>query len=306
MGAEPTGERAPAGGTAREAASLTREERRSLTHGEFWIPEHERSVYRSALRALNRAPVRYVVSGAYAIYEYTGIYRQTKDLDLFFVPDDVAEAARVLKTAGFTVQLEEAHWLAKAWKDGVLIDLIYGMGNGLAFIDEDWYRFSRAGILAAEPVRVAPAEELIWHRLYVSERHRWDMADIAHLILCRGDELEWDRLLARVGDFWRLLLAQLLTFDFVYPGHRGRIPDAFRRTLLERAQAEVDRQGDPGACWGTMISRFSFAIDVNEWGFADPRANSIADEQAAPVVQEIVASDVWQKGTGSHAARKAL
>ena len=55
-----------------------------------------------------------------------------------------------------------------------------------------------------------------------------------------------------------------------------------------------------------MISRFSFAIDVNEWGFADPRAASIADAQAMPVVQRIVESDVWQKGTGSHAARSAL
>ncbi len=301
MSADPRDGRTPAGGTAREAASLTREERRSLTHGEFWIPERERSVYRSALRTLNAAGVRCVVSGLYAIYEYTGIYRQTKDLDLFFVPDDVVPAARALKQAGFTVQMEQAHWLAKAWKEGVLVDLIYGMGNGLAFIDEDWYRYSRAGILAAEPVRVAPPEELIWHRLFVSERHRWDMADIAHLILSRGDELEWDRLLRRVGDFWRLLLAQLLTFDFVYPGHRSRIPDHVRLGLLERAQAEADRRGDPGACWGTMISRFSFAIDVNEWGFADPRAASIADARDADVVQRIVDSDVWQEGNRSHA-----
>ena len=90
----------PAGGTAQEAGPLTKEERKSLTHGEFWIPEHERVVYQGALRALNRAGVPFVVSGLYAIYEYTGIYRQTKDLDLFFVPGDVVAAARVLKEAG--------------------------------------------------------------------------------------------------------------------------------------------------------------------------------------------------------------
>ncbi len=293
---------APAGGTAQEAGPLTKEERKSLTHGEFWIPEHERVVYQRALRALNRAGVPFVVSGLYAIYEYTGIYRQTKDLDLFFVPEDVVRAARALKEADFDVHVEQAHWLAKAWQDDVLVDLIYGMGNGLAFIDEGWYRHSRPGILAAEPVRVSPPEELIWHRLFVSERHRWDMADIAHLIMCRGDELDWERLIARVGDFWRLLLAQVLTFDFVYPGHRRRIPTWVREDLLERAQEELQRTGDPGACWGTMISRFSFAIDVNEWGFDDPRAHSIADARAAPVVQGIVDSDVWQGGERGHAA----
>ncbi len=292
----------PAGGTAREAGSLTKEERKSLTHGEFWIPEHERVVYQRALRALNRAGVPFVVSGLYAIYEYTGIYRQTKDLDLFFVPEVVVDAARALKEADFDVHLEQAHWLAKAWQDDVLVDLIYGMGNGLAFIDEGWYRHSRSGILAAEPVRVSPPEELIWHRLFVSERHRWDMADIAHLIMCRGDELSWERLIARVGDFWRLLLAQVLTFDFVYPGHRRRIPNWVREDLLERAHEELQRSGDPGACWGTMISRFSFAIDVNEWGFDDPRASSIADARAAPVVQRIVESNVWQGSERGNAA----
>ncbi len=292
----------PAGGTAQESGSLTKEERKSLTHGEFWIPEHERVVYQRALRALNRAGVPFVVSGLYAIYEYTGIYRQTKDLDLFFVPEHVVDAARALKEAGFDVHVEQAHWLAKAWREDVLVDLIYGMGNGLAFIDEGWYRHSRPGILAAEPVRVSPPEELIWHRLFVSERHRWDMADIVHLILCRGDELDWERLIARVGDFWRLLLAQVLTFDFVYPGHHRRVPNWVREDLLERAHEELDRTGDPGACRGTMISRFSFAIDVNEWGFDDPRAASIADARAAPVVQRIVDSDVWQGSERGNAA----
>src|SRR5512140_3242702 len=81
----------PAGGSGQEPIPLTKEERRSLTHGEFWIPEHERVVYQRALRSLNRAAVPYTISGLYAIYEYTGIYRQTKDLDLFFEPEAVVD-----------------------------------------------------------------------------------------------------------------------------------------------------------------------------------------------------------------------
>ena len=70
----------------RRPRRLSPEERKSLTHGDFWIPEEEREVYRRALQALNDAAVPYVVAGAYAIYEHTGIYRQTKDLDLFVEP----------------------------------------------------------------------------------------------------------------------------------------------------------------------------------------------------------------------------
>jgi hypothetical protein len=276
-----------------ETVDLSREEQRSLTHGEFWIPEEERVVYQEVITLLNRAGVPFIVSGLYAIYEYTGIYRKTKDLDLFFEPRDILPAARALKDAGFTVRLEQAHWIAKAFRDGVQTDLIYGMGNGLALIDGDWHRYARTGILAAQPVRVAPPEELIFHRLFVSERHRSDMADVLHLILCRGDQLDWPRLLRRVGEYWRLLLAQIQLFDFVYPGHRTRVPREVRLELLRRAQEAIDEQGDPDVCQGTLISRFSFSIDVNEWSFRDLRKEATIATRTLPIIQEIVSSDVW-------------
>lgn len=275
-----------------ETAELTREERRSITHGEFWIPEEERVVYQCALRALNRAGVPYVVSGLYAVHAYTGIYRKTKDLDLLFEPHEIVRAAQTLKAEGFTVRIEDAHWLAKAFGDGRQIDLIYGMGNALALIDDLWYRHSRAGILAAMPVRVAPPEELLWHRLYVSERHRHDMADVLHLILCRGDELDWDRLLDRLDGHFRLLLAHVHFFDFVYPGHAPRIPERVRAELHERV-ANDHTVGDPGVCQGTLISRFSFNIDVNEWKFRDPRKKAMIAMREKPIIQQILRSDVW-------------
>jgi hypothetical protein len=274
-------------------AKLSFEEQRSLTHGEFWIPEEERVVYQQALRKLNQVALPYVVSGLYAMYEYTGIYRKTKDLDLFVEPGNVVSAARTLKEEGFTVRLEDAHWLAKAFKNEKQIDLIYGMGNGLALIDAAWYRHSRAGILAATQVRVAPPEELLWHRLYVSERHRHDMADVLHLIVCRGDELNWGRLLRRLHQHFRLLLAHIHLFDFVYPGHRGRIPDEVREQLHELAAESNEDVGDPDVCQGTLISRFSFSIDVNEWGFRDLRKEATIATRSLPIIKEIVESDVW-------------
>ncbi len=280
----------------RRPRRLTPEERKSLTHGDFWIPEGEREVYRRALVALNAAGLPYVVAGAYAIYEHTGIYRKTKDLDLFFEPDAVVAAAAALRAAGFVTRLEDDHWLAKATSGEYFVDLIFGMGNGIAFIDEKWARHSRAGILAAAPVRIAPAEELIWHRLFISERHRHDVADILHLILCRGDTLDWERLVLRVGQNWPLLLAQILTFSYVYPGFRSNVPEWVYEQMLERARASMVRDGeDAELTRGPLISRFSFTIDVREWGFQDPRSDLVREARNTAQVRAITQADVWDE-----------
>jgi hypothetical protein len=277
-------------------ASLSREERKSLTHGDFWIPEEEREIYKVALDTLSRAAIPYVVTGAYAIYEYTGIYRDTTDLDLFAAPEHIVPAMQALREAGFRTRLEQPHWLSKGKRGDLFVDLIFGMGNGLALVDEDWYRYSKPSILAARPVRIAPPEELIWHRLFISERHRQDMADIAHLILCTGDRLDWARLVKKTGEHWPLLLAQLQMFHFIYPETPDRVPRWVMEELLERARGDLERPrtGDP-VTRGTLISRFSFAIDVNEWGLRDLRKESVEQAEQLPILREIATSDVWDE-----------
>jgi hypothetical protein len=279
-----------------ESGRMNADEQKSLTHGEFWIPETEREVYREALQTLNRAGIPYVVSGLYAINVYTGVYRETKDLDLLMEPTVVVAAAVALKAEGFRTVLEEPHWLAKGLK-GAQVDLIYGMANGIGFIDEAWYTHSRPAILAATPVRVAPPEELIWHRLFIGERHRFDMADVVHLILHLGRDLDWDRILRRVGDDWRLLGSQIHFFDYVYPEHRDRIPESVRERIegLSRSERAAAPTGNAPLCRGPMLSLYSFAIDVNEWGFEDARRQMVARVRSAPIVDEIRNAGVWDE-----------
>jgi hypothetical protein len=179
------------------------------------------------------------------------------------------------------------------------VDLIYGMGNGVARIDAGWIEHSRPGILAAAPVRIAPAEELIWHRLFINERHRHDMSDVVHLILCLGDTLDWDRLVKRCGPHWPLLLAQIMTFFYVYPGYRGNVPDRIVNLLLDRAGDKEDGQGlDMELTRGTLISRFSFSIDVREWGFIDPTIEMIRAARQEPAIKAIAEAAVWDERAG--------
>lgn len=280
----------------RRPRRLTAEERKSLTHGDFWIPEDEREIYKRALEALNAAGVGYVVAGAYAIYEHTGIYRKTKDLDLFFEPSAIVPAARALHGAGFVTRLEDRHWLAKATSGEFFVDLIFGMGNGVALIDEGWLTHSRPSILAAVPVRIAPPEELMWHRLFIGERHRHDVSDILHLILCLGDTFDWERVVDRVGPHWPLLLAQITTYAYVYPGYRSNVPAWVYEQLTDRARAELSQDSeDVDFTRGPLISQFSFTIDVREWGFGDPRSDLVRQARNKPEVKAIVAADVWDE-----------
>ena len=278
----------------RASDRLNAEERRSMTSSEFRLRPREREVYSRALEALRRDGPPFVVSGLYALHQHTGIYRETKDLDVMIQPRHVEDAARALKAADFRVVLHAAHWLAKA-KDGEhFVDLVFGMANGLHLIDEGWFRNAFHGGLAGMPILVAAPEDLIFHRLFIWERHRSDMADIAHLVLAYGERLDWERLLQRAGDHWRLLLAQIHFFDFVYPGKRDCVPRAVREELLERGRLALDEElGPADVCQGTLVSRFSFAVDVNDWGYRDFRTESVEAARSLPIIKEIEKSEVW-------------
>ncbi len=277
-------------------AELTGQELYSVTHGDFWIPDAEREIYKRGLRALNDVGLPYVIAGAYAIYEHTGIYRETKDLDVFMEPERVEEAMTALKAAGFSTRLEQPHWLAKAKDGDYFVDIIFGMGNGLALIDDGWHRHSLPAILAATPVRVAPAEELLWHRLFIFERHRQDTADIAHLILKCGHRLDWERILDRTSEHWPVLLSQLHLFAYIYPESRTLVPRWIMCELLDRARRQLSEPPRAARVTrGTLISRFSFAIDVNEWGFNDIRAEAVRRMERRPIIRQLLASDVWDE-----------
>ena len=119
---------------------------------------------------------------------------------------------------------------------------------------------------------------------------------MVHLILCVGDTLDWVRLLERVGPHWPLLLAQLQIFSYVYPGYRSNIPAWVMEQLIERARTDAGRDDqETDMTRGTLISKFSFAIDVREWGFRDPWPELVRQARNHPAIREIAESDVWDE-----------
>jgi hypothetical protein len=122
------------------------------------------------------------------------------------------------------------------------------------------------------PVKLCPAEEMIWSKSFIMERERYDGADVAHLIRHCSGLLNWDRLLRRFGAQWRVLLSHLVLFGFIYPGERALIPAPVIRELVNRLIAELEvPTRDSKVCQGTLLSRAQYLVDVDEWGYEDAR-----------------------------------
>jgi hypothetical protein len=120
------------------------------------------------------------------------------------------------------------------------------------------------------PVRLCPAEEMIWQKAFIMERERFDGADINHLLWARGPGLDWPRLVRRFGPHWRVLLSHLVLFGYVYPAEQDRIPADVLRSLAGRLLEEPADRGDR-RCRGPMLSRGQYLIDTEEWGYEDAR-----------------------------------
>jgi hypothetical protein len=228
--------------------------------------------YRDAMVTLQRAGIRFLVGGAYALRAYTGIERHTKDFDIFILPADVHPALDALGAAGYKTKIQADYWLAKAFFGDDFVDLIYSSGNGVARVDEVWFEHARDAEVFGLSVKVIPPEEMIWSKSFIMERERYDGADVAHVLLKCAADFDWRRLLGRFGSNWRVLFSYLVLFGFIYPGQRDRVPAWVMERLLGRLQEEMaSPPPDVRVCDGTMISRQQYLVDVTRWGFADGR-----------------------------------
>jgi hypothetical protein len=227
--------------------------------------------YHRAIRALRDAGVKFLVGGAYALARYAGIVRHTKDLDLFLHAEDRDRALAALAAAGFRTEITYSHWLAKAVCGDYFIDLIHSSGNGAGPVDDDWFRYAIEGEVVGEPIRLCPAEECLWSKAFIMERHRYDGADIHHILRLRGHRLDWRRLVDRFGDHWRVLYAHLVLFGFAYPADRDRVPVWVMRELTGRLQAEPGEAPGDRVCRGTLLAAVSYLSAVEDWGYADAR-----------------------------------
>jgi hypothetical protein len=232
---------------------------------------HASEFYRRVIEILRRNDIDFLVGGAFAFVRYTGIGKDTKDLDLFVRRSDWEVITSVLGEEGIAAELTFPHWLGKAFggrEREFFVDLIFSGGNGVAEVDDEWFENAPRDESLGFPIRLMPIEEMIWSKAFLMERERFDGADVLHLIRARQHDIDWARLLTRFGEHWRVLLAHLVLFPYVYPHEPA--PKAIGE-LLDRARNEPG--GDEGIrlCRGPMLSRAQYLVDVERWNYVDAR-----------------------------------
>ncbi|MBW3564178.1 MAG: nucleotidyltransferase family protein [Acidobacteria bacterium] len=229
-------------------------------------------VYEKVLDQLISNDFDFLIGGGHAYNLYTKLDRPSRDFDIFVREEDCPEALALMERIGLETELSFPHWLGKAKRDDVTVDFIYGSGNGIAPVDEDWFRHAVEGELWGRRVRFCPVEELIWSKSFIMERERYDGAEIAHLFHSCAETLDWPRLAARFGEQWPVLLSHLVLFHFIYPFDRNKMPLAITQFMLKRFRSQlVEPAPERRICNGTLLSRAQYLIDIEEWGYLDAR-----------------------------------
>lgn len=226
--------------------------------------------YAEAVRQLAQTGLPFLVGGTYAVSAYTGISRETKDLDIFCRPGDYPRILTCFKELGYAIEVEDDRWLGKVFKGRHFFDVIFASSNGAVPVSDVWFEHARETDVLGMPTPIIGPTELVWSKCFVQHRTRYDGADVAHLLLKANEQIDWRRLLAHMEAHWEVLLAHLITFRWLYPSERDRVPDWLLDELLDRLANQ--RELPPPrikVCRGRMLSPTDYEMDVGEWGFAE-------------------------------------
>lgn len=253
-----------------------------MSHSHIVLDQQTEQFYVDVLNMLKNSNTPFLVGGAYALAQYAGVVRHTKDLDLFVKKDDAEGILNQFARAGYKSEMTFSHWLGKAFKGESFIDLIFSSGNGVAVVDDLWFQYATDAEVFGVPVKLCPAEEMIWSKGFIMERERFDGADVAHILKACGPHLDWDRLLQRFDGHWRVLLTHLILFGFTYPAEKDRIPKEVMEKLVSKLAEDTQCSSEEKVCHGTLLSREQYLVDVERWGYSDaretPRGNMTAKE----------------------------
>ncbi len=210
---------------------------------EIVISEQSTRTFQQALEALNSTGIPYVIGGAFAMYHYTDMWRNTNDLDIYLEKTVLSSAITILSDYGFNDYGEMAegdrNWIYHATKNDVIVDLIWEPPNHVWPVDRSYVDRGHSGTFLGVPVKFMPSDELILSKLFTLNRHRSDWPDIFHVLHTCPKDIDWERMLCKLGEHWPVLLSFIVLYDWIYPDTTKCIPEAVRQELLIRKQQHV-------------------------------------------------------------------
>jgi predicted nucleotidyltransferase len=157
--------------------------------------------------AFDIAGIPYAIIGGIAA---TGLGRPrwTNDIDLLVKPEDADRALEALQARGFETEKTDTRWLYKAYKDHVLVDVLF-KSTGDVYLDAEMIERSVEVEFLGHRVRFVPPEDLLIMKAVVHSEvgpHHWHDA---LGILTRGG-LDWEYFERRARRAPRRVLALLI------------------------------------------------------------------------------------------------
>lgn len=169
--------------------------------------------------ALEQAGVEYALMGGIASTEL-GRPRWTHDIDVFVRPIGAEPALDALAQAGFDIERTDPTWLFKAFKHGVLVDVIFRSTGGF-YLDDEMIARSIEREYMEHRVRLLAPEDLLVIKAAVHDeegpRHWHDALGVIGV-----NGLDWDYLLRRARQAPRRVLSLLVyahSLDKSVPNH---------------------------------------------------------------------------------------
>lgn len=161
----------------------------------------------AAIEAIEEAQIPYALIGGVAVKEL-GRPRVTHDIDIFVRPDDAAYLLNVLEQKGFDTEKRDTYWLYKAWREEVLVDIIFKSSGDIYFDDEVIHHVRRIPYLNTYINAISPEDFIVIKAAAHQEDnpHHWHDA---LAVLTQGN-LDWNYLLHRARHSPRRVLALFL------------------------------------------------------------------------------------------------
>lgn len=202
---------------------------------EEYVPDEQWAIFRPALRAVRALGVPFAIGGGLAISLYTGQWKNSKDIDLYVLPQDRHAAVAAVLGTGLRDLFDELPydraWIHRAVRDGVIVDVMWALANGAGSVEPGWLSRGGTAQVRSETLRLLAPEEMFWSKVHVVQRDRCDWPDLLNLLYTTGVHFDWARLLQRMAGHERLLGSILTLFAWVAPGRARLLPDWLWRRL---------------------------------------------------------------------------
>lgn len=193
------------------------------------IPKTEWDLYTPVIFEARGAGIDFVLGGGLAFCEYSGRLRNTKDVDLFFLPEDRDRLVKILGHHGWTDYYDhksyDRTWIYRGFRAGLILDLIWSLPNHRGDVTPEWLTGANKVEIHGTEMRLLSLEDLVWSKLYVMQRERCDWPDIFNMLNASAEHVNWEYLMERLGPDTALFGGVLAAYRWLCPVQAANLPE---------------------------------------------------------------------------------